>query len=140
MSFWDTFLSQSDTQSNSEINDVKYHLTKLFEAEASLTEIDSRLTEVNRSTLRFGIEDVQLLSASLDQTQLALKIESWIKIFEPRLTQLSVELLERKPGENCVSFSINATMKTQYGEKELIFDSKIALNDLSITLDEDSYD
>jgi len=140
MSFWDTFLSPAESQSNSEINDVKYHLTKLFEAEASLTEIDSRLTEVNRSTLRFGIEDVQLLSASLDQTQLALKIESWIKNFEPRLTQLSVELVERKAGENSVSFSISATMNTQYGDKELIFDSTIALNDLSITLDEDSYD
>ncbi len=140
MSFWDTFLSPTESQSNSEINDVKYHLTKLFEAEASLTEIDSRLTEVNRSTLRFGIEDVQLLSASLDQTQLALKIESWIKSFEPRLTQLSVELVERKAGENSVSFSVCATMNTQYGDKELIFDSTIALNDLSITLDEDSYD
>ncbi|MCW8332971.1 type VI secretion system baseplate subunit TssE [Vibrio sp. SCSIO 43135] len=139
MSFWNTFLSPNTVKDN-HIDDIKYHLTKLFEAEASLVEIDNRLGEVNRSNFRFGIEDIQLLSASLDQTQLARRIESWIQNFEPRLSNVSVELIERKEGENALSFNIIAKTKTEYGDQELVFDSKIALNDLSTSLDEDSYD
>lgn len=140
MSFWNTFISDSKPYQDAEVEDIKFHLTKLLEAEASLIDVDDRLLEVNRSNLKFGIEDIQLLSATLERTQLAVRIESWIKSFEPRLNQISVELNERKEGDNSLSFNIIAKVKTSHGEQELIFDSKIALNDLATSLEEDSYD
>ncbi|MEL0610952.1 GPW/gp25 family protein [Vibrio echinoideorum] len=140
MSFWKTFISDSKPYKDAEIEDIKFHLTKLLEAEASLTDIDNRLVEVNRSNLKFGIEDIQLLSATLEKTQLTLRIETWIKSFEPRLHDISVELGERKEGDNSLSFNIIAKVKTSYGEQDLIFDSKIALNDLTTSLEEDNYD
>ncbi|MFB9215344.1 type VI secretion system baseplate subunit TssE [Vibrio sinaloensis] len=141
MSFWQTFIQRHDDNSNNaEIDDIKYHLTKLLESEASLTEIDDRFTELQRSNLRFGIEDVQLLSASLDQTQLSLRLESYIKHFEPRLKNVMVELAERKESENSIAFNIIAKANTSQGEKELIFDSKISLNDLKALMAEDNYD
>ncbi|MDN2667793.1 GPW/gp25 family protein [Vibrio sp. 14N.309.X.WAT.E.F5] len=140
MSFWTTFISDSKPYKDAEIEDIKFHLTKLLEAEASLTDIDNRLVEVNRSNLKFGIEDIQLLSATLEKTQLTLRIETWIKSFEPRLHDISVELGERKEGDNSLSFNIIAKVKTSYGEQDLIFDSKIALNDLTTSLEEDNYD
>ncbi|MEZ9289024.1 GPW/gp25 family protein [Vibrio lentus] len=140
MSFWKTFISDSKPYKDAEIEDIKFHLTKLLEAEASLTNIDNRLVEVNRSNLKFGIEDIQLLSATLEKTQLTLRIETWIKSFEPRLHDISVELGERKEGDNSLSFNIIAKVKTSYGEQDLIFDSKIALSDLTTSLEEDNYD
>ncbi|MCF7505453.1 GPW/gp25 family protein [Vibrio sp. L3-7] len=140
MSFWKTFISDSKPYKDAEVEDIKFHLTKLLEAEASLTDIDNRLVEVNRSNLKFGIEDIQLLSATLEKTQLTLRIETWIKSFEPRLHDISVELGERKEGDNSLSFNIIAKVKTSYGEQDLIFDSKIALSDLTTSLEEDNYD
>lgn len=141
MSFWQTFVQPHDTSGpNDEIEDIKYHLTKLLESEASLLNIDARFTELQRSNFRFGIEDVQLLSASLDQTQLALRLESYIKHFEPRLTQVMVELGERKESENAIAFNIVAKAKTTQGETELVFDSKISLSDLKAFMSEDSYE
>ncbi|WP_394251165.1 type VI secretion system baseplate subunit TssE [Vibrio profundi] len=140
MSFWNTFISDSKPYQDAEVEDIKFHLTKLLEAEASLIDVDDRLQEINRSNLKFGIEDIQLLSATLERTQLAVRIESWIKSFEPRLHQISVELNERKEGDNALSFNIIAKVKTSHGEQELIFDSKIALIDLATSLEEDSYD
>lgn len=140
MSLWSTFIKPSESSTYSEIEDIKYHLTKLFESEASLIDIDNRFVELNRSNHRFGIEDIQLLSASLDQTQLAMRIETWVNYFEPRLHNVSVELIERKANENALAFNIAAKVTTSQGETELVFDSKIALNDLATSLSEDSYE
>ena len=37
MSFWKTFISDAKPYQDAEIEDIKFHLTKLLEAEASLT-------------------------------------------------------------------------------------------------------
>lgn len=141
MSFWQTFVQPHDASGpNDTIEDIKYHLTKLLESEASLFNIDDRFTELQRSNFRFGIEDVQLLSASLDQTQLALRLENYIKHFEPRLSQVMVELGERQESENAIAFNIVAKAKTSQGETELVFDSKISLNDLKASMSEDNYE
>lgn len=141
MSFWQAFIQPSNESStNSELDDIKYHLTRLFESEASLVDIDDRFIELQRSNFRFGIEDVQLLSASLDQTQLALRLERYISHFEPRLTHVLVELNERKESENAITFSIVAKANTAQGLKELVFDSKISLNNLKTIMTEDSYE
>ena len=58
MSFWRTFVQTAPTTRRDDIEDIKYHLTRLFDSEASLMSIDDRLTEVQRSNYRFGIEDV----------------------------------------------------------------------------------
>ncbi|PMJ92426.1 type VI secretion system baseplate subunit TssE [Vibrio sp. 10N.261.55.A7] len=140
MSLWNTFINPSENSVYSEIEDIKFHLTKLFESEASLIDIDDRFVELNCSNHRFGIEDIQLLSASLDQTQLAMRIETWVQHFEPRLHNISVELVERRTNENALAFHIAAKITTTQGETELVFDSKIALNDLATSLSEDSYE
>lgn len=140
MSFWRTFVAQSSITRDAEIDDIKYNLTKLFESEAPLMDIDDRLSQTLKSNLRFGIEDIQLLSANLDQTQLSMCIADWIKHFEPRLSSVMVELIERKENENALAFHIIAQANTQNGKKELIFDSKISLSDLTTSMEEDSYD
>ncbi|MGD8112165.1 type VI secretion system baseplate subunit TssE [Vibrio sp. TRT 21S02] len=140
MSFWRTFVAQSSITRDAEIDDIKYNLTKLFESEAPLMDIDDRLSQTLKSNLRFGIEDIQLLSANLDQTQLSMRIADWIKHFEPRLSSVMVELIERKENENALAFHIIAQANTQNGKKELIFDSKISLSDLTTSMEEDSYD
>ncbi|WP_341661444.1 type VI secretion system baseplate subunit TssE [Vibrio sp.] len=140
MGFWKAFIDSKGSSQTEEVEDIKYHLTKLLESESSLLSIDDRFIELQRSNLRFGIEDVQLLSASLDQAQLAIRLESYIRYFEPRLSQVMVELLERNESENALVFNIVAKANTSRGEQELIFDSKISLNDLTTIMTEDSYD
>ncbi|CAM3630189.1 type VI secretion system baseplate subunit TssE [Vibrio aquimaris] len=140
MGFWKAFIDSKGSTQTEEVEDIKYHLTKLLESESPLLSIDDRFIELHRSNLRFGIEDVQLLSASLDQAQLAIRLESYIRHFEPRLSQVIVELLERNETENALVFNIIASANTSRGEQELIFDSKISLNDLTTIMTEDSYD
>ena len=108
MSFYNTFLSDKPSNEDREVEDIKYNLTRLFESEASLIDLDERLLEINRSIYRFGIEDSQLLSATLDSTQLSIRLATLINDFEPRLSDVTVELRDRKEGENAISFNILA--------------------------------
>lgn len=138
MSFYHAFI-QSSGQFD-EIDDIRYHLTRLLESEAPLIAIENSLNEVKHSNFGFGITDVQLLTANLDRTQLARKIETWLTTYEPRLSDVSVEMLERREGQNCIEFTILAKHLSNDGEQTLVFDSKIALSDFSTKISEEEYD
>ncbi|AYV20021.1 MULTISPECIES: type VI secretion system baseplate subunit TssE [Vibrio] len=138
MSFYNAFIQSS--RQDDEIDDIRYHLTRLLESEAPLIAVENSLSEVRRSSFTFGITDVQLLTANLDQTQLARKIETWLTTYEPRLSDVSVEMLERREGQNCIQFTIVAKHLSQDGEQTLVFDSKIALGDFSAKISEEEYD
>lgn len=138
MSFYSAFIQSS--RQDDEIDDIRYHLTRLLESEAPLIAVENSLSEVRRSSFTFGITDVQLLTANLDQTQLARKIETWLITYEPRLSDVSVEMLERHEGQNCIQFTILAKHLSQDGEQTLVFDSKIALGDFSAKISEEEYD
>ncbi|MGR5362625.1 type VI secretion system baseplate subunit TssE [Vibrio barjaei] len=138
MSFYNAFIQSS--RQDDEIDDIRYHLTRLLESEAPLIAVENSLSEVKRSSFTFGITDVQLLTANLDQTQLARKIETWLTTYEPRLSDVSVEMLERREGQNCIQFTILAKHLSQDGEQTLVFDSKIALGDFSANISEEEYD
>ncbi|MFH0261016.1 type VI secretion system baseplate subunit TssE [Vibrio barjaei] len=138
MSFYIAFIQSS--RQDDEIDDIRYHLTRLLESEAPLIAVENSLSEVKRSSFTFGITDVQLLTANLDQTQLARKIETWLTTYEPRLSDVSVEMLERREGQNCIQFTILAKHLSQDGEQTLVFDSKIALGDFSANISEEEYD
>ncbi|MCG9787177.1 type VI secretion system baseplate subunit TssE [Vibrio mediterranei] len=138
MSFYSAFIQSS--RQDDEIDDIRYHLTRLLESEAPLIAVENSLSEVRRSSFTFGITDVQLLTANLDQTQLARKIETWLTTYEPRLSDASVEMLERREGQNCIQFTIVAKHLSQDGEQTLVFDSKIALGDFSAKISEEEYD
>ncbi|MDA9556439.1 type VI secretion system baseplate subunit TssE [Vibrio sp.] len=145
MSFWKTFCQSKEvntlgSEPKLKIHDIQYHLSKLFEAEVPLIAKDYRLTEVNRSIINFGVEDVQLLSASLDRSQLAIKIKGWIENFEPRLQDIQVILHEHKEGQNALHFSISAHYQDDFGLQELNFDSRIALSDFTSSVEEENYD
>ena len=124
MSFWKTFISDSKPYQDAEIEDIKFHLTKLLEAEASLTDIDNRLIEVNRSNLKFGIEDIQLLSATLEKTQLTLRIETWIKSFNPQPNTIRERFGSGKEGKNQLWFNFIARVRQGNAKKTLTFTSK----------------
>lgn len=138
MSFYNAFIQSS--RQDDEIDDIRYHLTRLLESEAPLIAVENSLSEVRCSSFTFGITDVQLLTANLDQTQLARKIETWLTTYEPRLSDISVEMLERREGQNCIQFTIVAKHLSQDGEQTLVFDSKIALGDFSAKISEEEYD
>ncbi|MDA0109963.1 MULTISPECIES: type VI secretion system baseplate subunit TssE [Vibrio] len=138
MSFYNAFIQSS--RQDDEIDDIRYHLTRLLESEAPLIAVENSLSEVRCSSFTFGITDVQLLTANLDQTQLARKIETWLTTYEPRLSDVSVEMLERREGQNCIQFTIVAKHLSQDGEQTLVFDSKIALGDFSAKISEEEYD
>ncbi|MCW8344585.1 GPW/gp25 family protein [Vibrio sp. ZSDZ65] len=140
MTFYQAFISPTHTSNDNELDDIRYHLTKLLESEAPLMAISSYYQEVRRSNYAFGITDVQLLNANLDQAQLAKRLESWLITFEPRLSDVSVEMVERHEGCNAILFTIIARYASSKGKKTLIFDSKIALSDFSAQLSEEDYD
>ncbi|MCE0557538.1 MULTISPECIES: type VI secretion system baseplate subunit TssE [unclassified Motilimonas] len=139
MSFWQTFINTKDgiSPSQREVESVRYHLSQLLTSEAPLMLIDDSFQQVSSSSMRFGIEDMQLLQANLDNQQFAYQVEHWIKTFEPRLDKVSVELKQRDESKNAICFTLFAELRTEAGLQELVFDSKIKLSDLSATLEDE---
>lgn len=127
MIFWQAFLADKPSRDQEEalVASVEYQLERLLNSEAPLMSLDSRYKEVEASNLRFGLDSLQTISSQMDNDQFARKLENWVKAFEPRLSDVSVEVHERDEHKNRVSFSLLARLVTDRGTHALMFDSSI---------------
>lgn len=137
MIFWKTFLAEQDKEDDvdSLIAAVEYQLTQLLSSEAPLMEISSRFKEVDASNLRFGLDNLQSISSQMNRDEFAGQVEKWVKAFEPRLAEVSVEVYERDEQRNRINFSLVARLKTQTGSRALMFDSNINLADQKVEVE-----
>ncbi|MFC6670682.1 type VI secretion system baseplate subunit TssE [Marinobacterium aestuariivivens] len=137
MLFWKTFLADEDVGDDHDalVASVRHQLGCLLESEAPLCTLPNRLPEVARSNLRFGLDCLQSLSSQMEPDRFAHQLEAWVRAFEPRLTEVRVEVYERDELNNAVSFSLLAKLKTDRGPQALVFDSRLNLRDLRVRME-----
>jgi type VI secretion system protein ImpF len=99
-------------------------------------QIPDQYVEARRSILTFGVPEFDQyggLAAASERTRLCQTMETAIQIFEPRLTRVSVRMLDRVKSDNALRFRIEATIG-QIDEEE-VFEAglKRDSNTISIT-------
>lgn len=131
MSFWNAFLNKKHCTDNTDelIQSVEYQLCALFSSEAPLTPISHRFIQARQSNHCYGLESIQSISSQMHQDEFTRYIRKLVHAFEPRLTQVNVEVFERDEKNNRINFSLTAQLNTQMGTRIVEFDSNINLAD-----------
>jgi type VI secretion system protein ImpF len=88
------------------------------------------LKELNRSTYVYGLPDLSALSMATiaDRTRLTRQILATINLFEPRLSNVRLVMIETEnPGKKDVRLRIDAMLKLDPVPEPISFDSLIEL-------------
>jgi type VI secretion system protein ImpF len=98
-------------------------------------EIDPRYEDVNNSVVAFGIADFTSynLLNGLEQERVRRSIERAIRLFEPRLTRVTVTLDPVDPSRPALRFKISALLKIQPAEP-IAFDATLYRDSRRITV------
>ena len=137
MAFWKTFLAARvpDNAHEALVSAVEYQLSCLLNSEAPLMSLPAKLQEVEKSNLRFGLDNLHSISSLMDKEAFSRQVEKWVMAFEPRLSAVTVEVYQRDAQRNRISFSLLAQLKTERGLHTLTFDSSINLTDQRVEIE-----
>lgn len=131
MSFWNAFLNHDKTMDSADelVRSVEYQLAALFGSEAPLTSVSHRFKEVRHSNYCYGLESIHSISSQMNRDEFTRYVRKLIQGFEPRLSDVSIEVFERDEMKNRINFSLTARLKTRQGIRVVEFDSDIRLAD-----------
>lgn len=81
--------------------------------------------EVQRSLYHYGLPDVSSVSkdSPLALRVLVQQMEDCIKLFEPRLDNVRVQLLEKLPSQRDLRFVIEAMLRMEPNPERIVFDT-----------------
>jgi type VI secretion system protein ImpF len=88
------------------------------------------MKEVNKSTYVYGLPDLSVLSmaTAADRNRLMRQIVSTINLFEPRLSNVRLVIIETEdPGKKDVRLRIDAMLRLDPVPEPISFDSVIEL-------------
>lgn len=129
MIFWKTFLRDEQNRGDDVLESIRYQLSTLLNSEAPMISFSKGFKEVESSNARFGLDSSYSISSQMNKDQFARSVETWVKSFEPRLSDVSVFVEESDPRKNVICFSLMAKVKTGNGNHVFLFDSNISLSD-----------
>jgi type VI secretion system protein ImpF len=88
-------------------------------------EVPSDLKEVNNSVAVYGLPDFSSLSVQSpeDQKQMIKSIRDTIRVFEPRLDDVTVALEQSRTTERALRFRIDARLKVEPAPEPVRFDT-----------------
>jgi len=129
MIFWKTFLREEQNRGDDVLESIRYQLSTLLNSEAPMISFSKGFKEVESSNVRFGLDSGYSISSQMNKDQFARSVETWVKSFEPRLSDVSVFVEESDPRKNVICFSLMAKVKTVNGNHVFLFDSNISLSD-----------
>ncbi|WP_191601247.1 type VI secretion system baseplate subunit TssE [Marinomonas algicola] len=129
MIFWNAFLRDEQSRGDDVLESIRYQLSTLLNSEAPMMTFAKGFKEVEASNIRFGLDSSYSISSQMDKDQFARSVESWVRSFEPRLSEVSVFVEESDPLKNVICFSLMAKVKTANGNHVFLFDSNISLSD-----------
>ena len=124
--------SKREARSNSwdEMREFKASLCRdlaaILNTRRAEDEIDPKYKEVNDSLLTFGVTDFTScnLLNGIEQQRVRRSIERAIRLFEPRLTRVTVTLEPLDPLRPLLRFQISALLRMQPGES-IAFDATL---------------
>jgi len=102
-------------------------LASLLNTRRAEDEIDPSYEEANHSILTFGIADFTSynLKNGTEQEQVRRSIERAIRLFEPRLTRVTVTLEPLDPLRPLLRFQISALLRIQPAAEPVVFDATL---------------
>jgi len=106
---------------------IRRDLEILFNTRPYYKEIPDELGELESSLIAFGLPDLQVenLAGASQQEECRNRIEDAIRRFEPRLRDVSVEILEddAKTRERTLRFRIDAVMDVAETAEAVVYDT-----------------
>lgn len=108
---------------------VRRDLEWLLNARRYPGEIDERLEEIKKSVIAFGLPDFTGAStnSSAEQQRLTKALETALKTFEPRFTNLKVTLEPLSDVERMLKFRIEANLDIEPSPEPISFDTVLQL-------------
>jgi type VI secretion system protein ImpF len=94
-------------------------LTNLLNVQRNDDDIPEEFTETNRSVAAYGIRDYS--RSPMDTEQIRRLIERSVRIFEPRLRHITVQLIQTI--EHRIEFRILATLQLSTRSEPVVFDA-----------------
>jgi type VI secretion system protein ImpF len=116
-------------QSLSEVRDaVREDLARLLNTRAYCRPWSPQLEELRKSVVSYGLHDGVISGMAADDWRGLLRraIEDAIRVYEPRLTDVAVTLVDEPENlERSLRFRIEATLVLEAEQATVTFDSKI---------------
>lgn len=108
---------------------VRRDLEWLLNTRQYAGEIPSRLEEVQKSVLTYGLPDFTALGAKSpsEQKRLVKELETALRLFEPRFMDLRITLEPPSNTERVLRFRIDARLKVDPSPEPVSFDTVLAL-------------
>jgi type VI secretion system protein ImpF len=120
-------------------NQVKRDLEYLLNSRRALPDFPAERDQLNHSLLTFGLPDfsdkglVALLSGELKNA-----VAQAIERFEPRLTDVAIEIDQESQGSNVLRFHISAQLNVEPEREPVTFETIMALDTLKFQVQGDS--
>ena len=85
---------------------------------------DPKFSEATNSLLNFGVADFTSynLKNAIEQERVRRSLERAIRLFEPRLTRVTVHMFEPNPAKPVLRFQIEAVLKAELPGEPVLFD------------------
>jgi type VI secretion system protein ImpF len=93
-------------------------------------EAPRELEELQQSVYHFGLPDITSMSAdaSADRQRLAQRVKEVIRIHEPRLADVRVQIPEEKSGPTrLVRFVVEGTLRMEPNPEQVVFDTVLEI-------------
>ncbi len=116
---------------------VKRDLEWLLNSKRAPLHLTPGLHHLNASLLTFGLPDFthSSLHRADDRRALQQAVEAAIRRFEPRLTAVTVTLVEGREADRGLRFRINATLNVEPTPEAVTFDSILELSTKSFVFE-----
>ena len=103
---------------------VCHDLAALLNTRRAEEDFDSKYEQATNSLLTFGVADFTSynLKSAIEQERVRRSIERAIRLFEPRLTRVTVTLEEPDPLKPVLRFQIDALLRTETPAEAVLFD------------------
>ena len=110
---WEQFQNYKDS--------VARDLTNLLNIRRSEEDIPEEFENVRESLVAYGVQDFTM--APMDREEIRRAIERAIRIFEPRLSRVQVELAPA--GDFKLAFRISGMLRVDVGLEPVIYDAEL---------------
>lgn len=119
---------------------IRRDIEWLLNTRRTIVEVPNGAKELPYSLFQYGLPDFTgfTLRNPNDQTKLTALIESAISTFEPRLRNVSVQMLPAAGAARVLKFQIEALLKVEPGPERIQFDTTLELASGSYTVEGDS--
>ncbi|PKF79727.1 type VI secretion system baseplate subunit TssE [Vibrio sp. vnigr-6D03] len=89
----------------------------------------SNSVSISEGTIvELGMHNIARAQSKSNTDEIVAEVENLIRYYEPRLTQVEIEVQEGKVGDNQLSFRLSAVVHSDLGDEAIVLDSFLDLS------------